>query len=83
MHPCAICRFLGMEPRYTTNVVGLRTRIEELHSHPGRTSLEGFDIEHVMLPACPEHVVEVYRGRVDGVAMAWRLPEPAFAPRRD
>jgi hypothetical protein len=80
LHPCAICRFLGQEPRYTTNVVGLRTRIDELLHHPGRRTLAGFDIEHVMLPACPEHVVEVYRGRVEGVAMAWRMPAPAFAP---
>jgi len=30
---------------------------------------------------CPEHVVDVYRGRIDGVTMAWRIVAAPVAVR--
>jgi len=62
-------------------VVGLATAIGELvaeaHDHLDETPGEGV---HVMLPACPEHVVDAYRGRLTGIRMAWRVPlQPPLA----
>lgn len=75
MHKCAICRHLGLQPRETDRVVGLTTEIDglvaEAHDHFHETIGEG---THVMLPACPEHVVDIYRGELAGIRMAWRLP---------
>ena len=75
MHDCAVCRYLHVEPRAASGAVGLNTSIGELISG----ALERLDRgelqqAHIMLAVCPEHVVDIYRGRVDGVKMAWRLP---------
>lgn len=32
---------------------------------------------HVMAHVCSQHVVEIYRGRVPGVAMAWKAATSA------
>jgi hypothetical protein len=70
---CAICEHLALTPRASTGSVGLLTNA------PGIVALAIDDLgisagtRHVVVPACPEHVVDVYRGRIEGVRMAWRL----------
>jgi|GEM_PF-2288144 len=79
---CAICQHVQTSPREATGTVGLLTNeaaviataVEQL----GR---QGED-HHVMVHACPEHVVDVYRGRVPGVRMAWRLADELTTPSR-
>jgi len=71
-HACAICRHFHQEPRLTAHFIGLATRVDSIV----RSALERLDDgagteAHVMSPVCPEHVIDVYRGRVPGVAMAW------------
>ena len=74
MHVCEVCRYLRLEPQSATGAIGLTTAIQPLVD----AAIERFATQkgtdaHVMLAVCPEHVVDIYRGRVDGVAMAWRL----------
>lgn len=69
-HLCAICEHLDLPPRATTSLVSI-----EANGLLGSTAGEGAPNS---IPVCPEHAVDVYRGRVPGVAMAWRvLPTPA------
>jgi hypothetical protein len=73
---CALCIYLEVPPREATGTVGLLT------SAPALLELKLDQIakigheSHIIVHACPEHVVDVYRGRVHGVRMAWRLAEP-------
>ncbi|MCX7616843.1 hypothetical protein [Tepidiforma sp.] len=73
MSVCAICQAEGQPPRHVTNPVGLLTsRFDILATATHRYG----DIDgetHALVPVCPEHVVDVYRGRIPGVRMAWRL----------
>lgn len=75
MANCAICLHLNEPPRNTTATVGLLTAatgiLGEAVDRIGEIGAE----THVVVHACPEHVVDVYRGRVEGVRMAWRLSE--------
>lgn len=70
---CAICLHLNEDPRGTAGTVGLLTAaptiLRAAIDHIGEIGLES----HVVVHACPEHVVDVYRGRVAGVRMAWRF----------
>jgi hypothetical protein len=66
MSVCAICEYLSEPPRPAAGTVGLLTDAAAL----------------LVVPACPEHVVDVYRGRIPGIRMAWRLGESAASPRR-
>jgi hypothetical protein len=85
---CAICRHLGTSPRKAAGSVGLLTSIEAIvNSAAERLDDGGGAAAHVLVPTCPEHAVDVYRGRVEGVAMAWKFaavpvtPVPESAPR--
>lgn len=73
MPECAICLTFGEDPRPATGSVGLITNIASLTEaaldHFGY-SAEG---QHIIVAACPEHVVDVYRERLPNVRMAWRL----------
>ena len=73
MPVCAICEHLALLPQHATGTVGLLTDLPTLDrlavDHLG---WEG-DQQHVLVHACPEHVVDVYRGRIEGMRMAWRL----------
>lgn len=74
MQVCEVCRYLRLEPQNASGAIGLKTAIQPLVD----AALERFatrkgSAAHVMLAVCPDHVVDIYRGRVDGVAMAWRL----------
>ena len=78
MQVCEICRYLRLEPRSANGAIGLTTAIQPLVAAALDRLDSGLGTEaHVMLAVCPDHVVDIYRGRVDGVAMAWRL---AVAP---
>ncbi|MGE5597337.1 MAG: hypothetical protein ACM3S1_15030 [Hyphomicrobiales bacterium] len=77
MHECAICRHLGLAPRLTDRIVGLVTSLPGFESAEPAGRSEGAG--HVMVPACPEHVVDVYSNRVPGIEMAWRVPLSANA----
>lgn len=74
MYECAICHYFGLEARPTASTVGvntglpflLREALEVLSEVPGSES-------HIVLAVCPEHVVDIYRDRLLGVSMAWKL----------
>jgi hypothetical protein len=83
LHECAICRHFGLEPRRTSSVVGLATAIRELIQCAFEPiSIDGDGSPHVMLPACPEHVVAIYREHIPGVRMAWRMPVGPLLPTK-
>ncbi len=55
------------------NPIGLLTNRPDLIAAASRR-FDDIDGEaHVLLPVCPEHVVDIYRGRVPSVRMAWRI----------
>jgi hypothetical protein len=69
-----VCRYLGLEPRATNNSLGLRTAIEEIVRSSTARFDDGPDGQaHVLVPVCSEHVVDIYRGRVLGMSMAWQM----------
>ncbi|MEX0784751.1 MAG: hypothetical protein WD557_19110 [Dehalococcoidia bacterium] len=73
-HSCAVCDLLGNDPRPTTSTIGLNTSLPSLIAHARERLDDGEGANaHVVVPVCPEHVVDVYRGRVAGVSMAWRV----------
>lgn len=80
---CAICEHLALPPQSATGTVGLFTAFEDMNEAAvDRLGWDGDD-RHIVIHACPEHVVDVYRGRIEGMRMAWRLPiEPVPGPRR-
>lgn len=73
---CALCIYLEVPLRQAAGTVGLLTsapvllglKLDDLGENAGES--------HIIVHACPEHVVDVYRGRVDRVRMAWRLADP-------
>jgi len=78
---CAICEHLSMPPRHATGTVGLLTgKAVIVAAAVDRLGTSGAE-QHIMVAACPEHVVDVYRGRIEGVKMAWRLSEEPLTPR--
>jgi hypothetical protein len=77
---CAICQHLAMPPRTATGTVGLLTGAQAIVVAALDRFGEAGSEQHVVVHACPEHVVDVYRGRIEGVKMAWRLSdEPTTA----
>ncbi len=83
MPNCAICQHLSTIPRIATGTVGLLTAVPSLlDAAVDRYVVVGPE-QHVVVNACPEHVVDVYRGRIEGVQMAWRLTtDEAATPAR-
>ena len=78
---CAICQHLALPQREVAGTVGLLTREPGIVAQAiDRFGASGGD-EHVLVAACPEHVVDVYRERIPGVKMAWRLGEEPATPR--
>ena len=81
MPTCAVCMHLGLPPRIATGSIGLlssspalrRAAVDHLGDHDG--------VPHVVVNACPEHVVDVYRGRLHGVRMAWRVAPTGIGNR--
>ena len=82
MHVCAICEHMALPPQHATGTVGVLTGLASMDraavDHLGWAG----DEQHVVVYACPEHVVDVYRGRIEGMRMAWRLPIDPAAGRR-
>ena len=80
MPVCAICQHLSLPPQNAAGTVGLLTAERAIVG----AALDSFGAagpeQHVVVHACPEHVVDVYRGRIDGVRMAWRLSEDVASP---
>lgn len=70
---CAVCRYLRLHPAETNGSVGLLTSIPELVAAAEYELDSNEDGTHIMLAVCAEHVVAIYRGRIAGVRMAWRL----------
>lgn len=73
---CALCMHLETPLRHAGGTVGLLTTAPVLLDLAVERVAEIGEETHVVVYACPEHVVDVYRGRVPGVRMAWRLAEP-------
>ena len=66
-----------MPPRAAAGTVGLLTRKRGIvGAAVDRLGESGGEL-HVVVHACPEHAADVYRGRIEGVRMAWRLGEAA------
>ena len=82
MQSCAICEYLSEPPRNAAGSVGLLTDAQVLLDAALDTLGGSGKDRHVVVPACPEHVVDVYRGRIDGLRMAWRLGESSATPLR-
>ena len=74
---CALCEILGEEPRAAQNTIGLQTVLPGLIARTLEPGVPSASEQHVLVHVCPEHVVDIYRGRVAGVTMAWRTaPAP-------
>ncbi|MEO8540589.1 MAG: hypothetical protein ABI577_12695 [bacterium] len=82
MSVCAICEHLGLAPQAATGTVGVMTDSPAIIS----AAIDSFDVDgsqqHVVVHACPEHVVDVYRGRIPGTRMAWKLASELAVPIR-
>ncbi len=71
---------MGEKPATTVTVLGVQTGWADLHDAAvAEYALAGTE-KHVVVPVCPEHAVDIYRGRIAGVQMAWRLAAAAVAP---
>jgi hypothetical protein len=80
MPECAICSHLSLPPRNAAGTVGLLTDFASIQAAAlDRFEAEG-ETQHIVVNACAEHVVDVYRGRIDGVQMAWKLSNGPTAP---
>ncbi len=73
MTACAICMAEGRPPRHVENPVGLLTARPEILASATHSYGSVEQDTHVLVPVCPEHVVDIYRGRIPGIRMAWRL----------
>jgi hypothetical protein len=73
MPACALCLFEGRPPRHVQNPIGLLTARPEVLAAATHAYGNVEQETHVLVPVCPEHVVDIYRGRVPGIRMAWRL----------
>lgn len=77
-HDCVICHHLRKPGSGAVSLIGLHTAIEGIICAANRRLNDGpKGTPHVMAHVCAEHVIDVYRGRVPGVAMAWRAATPA------
>jgi hypothetical protein len=71
---CTICQHLQTAGGGATSLIGLVTSLEcILAAAQARLEDGDQDKPHVMAYVCAEHVVAIYRGRVPGVTMAWRV----------
>lgn len=78
IEPCVVCQLLGEAPMPGTSLVSLDTSVPGLVARGGAPDDRGA----IIAGLCPEHVVDVYRERIEGVRMAWRiLAAPAPASR--
>ncbi|MCC6266635.1 MAG: hypothetical protein IT300_03630 [Dehalococcoidia bacterium] len=82
MPVCAICQHLSTPARAAAGTVGLLTNAPDMVA----SAVDSFETvgtdQHIIVHACPEHVVDVYRGRIEGIRMAWRLVGDTATPFR-
>lgn len=75
--PCVICQYLGEPSTPGTSLVSIETTVPGL-----RALMPGPDAHGAIATRlCAEHVIDVYRGRIEGVTMAWRVLAPPVASR--
>lgn len=79
MQSCGVCLSLNLEPRLSSGSIGVWTSNQSLIERSSQQLGAAADGEqHVVVAVCPEHVAEIYRGRIPGMTMAWKLsPTPA------
>ncbi len=81
MRSCAVCAYLGLDPSPSSGEVGLWTSLPAIVAAANQVFPSAPAGEHhVMLAVCNEHVVEIYRDRIPGLRMAWRLRVEPAAP---
>jgi hypothetical protein len=78
MYECAVCHYFGLEALATTSTLGVNTALSFLVGEALEVLSEAPGSEpHIVLAVCPEHVVDIYRDRLPGVSMAWKLAAAA------
>lgn len=82
MQSCGVCLSLNLEPRLSSGSIGVWTSNESLiEGSSDRLGVAPDGDQHVVVAVCPEHVAEIYRGRIPGMTMAWKLsPVPVGRP---
>ena len=71
---CALCDHFSLEPRPADNGIGVRTSSAAVIERAENRFFRGPDGRtHIILPVCAEHAADVFRGRIEGVEMAWQL----------
>lgn len=70
---CALCSLHGDAAPTVGNPIGLLTSREEIIAAASRRFDDIEGEAHVLVAVCPEHVVDIYRGRLPRVRMAWRI----------
>jgi len=81
MRSCAICHYLRLDPRPPSGEIGLWTSVPAIVARATEVLAAAPSGEqHVMVAACGEHVVEIYRERIPGLRMAWRIRVEPAAP---
>lgn len=72
--PCVLCQYRGEPSTPGTSLVSVETTLGPLRALMPAPDARGA----IATRLCPEHVIDVYRGRIEGVTMAWRvLAHPA------
>ena len=75
--PCVVCQVFGGELMPATSLVSIETTLPDQRARVQLPDAHGARAARL----CPEHVVDVYRGRIDGVSMAWRIVAAPVAVR--
>ncbi|MCC6387220.1 MAG: hypothetical protein IT302_07560 [Dehalococcoidia bacterium] len=75
--PCVICEYLGQASAPGTSLVSIETTLAPLRALMPVPDVHGA----IATRLCPEHVIDVYRGRIEGVTMAWRVLAQPLASR--
>lgn len=74
MQSCGVCLSLALEPRKASGSIGVWTSSTPLIERASDDLGVAPDGErHIVVAVCPEHVAEIYRGRIPGMTMAWKL----------
>ena len=77
MQSCGVCLSLDLEPRTSSGSIGIWTSNPSLIAGASEQFGGAPDgDQHVVVAVCPEHVAEIYRGRIPGMTMAWKLSPP-------
>ena len=82
MQSCGVCLSLNLEPLPSSGSISVWTSSQALIERSSEQLGAAPDgAQHVVVAVCPEHVAEIYRGRIPGMTMAWKLsPAPVGRP---